>query len=626
MSKPVRISNPGAESLGFLPNGEEVMAIYIDARPPTIEIFNHRAPAWSSFGNKTSWGSSDWVDDSPTRQDKIERDQEITTIKTDIDAQLKNILLRSETTKQHLARAITNKANAEKMFREAHINRVAKNELLGHQIKVALADLNEYALKTELAGYVAFNIHGEAQKIFADADSLRINSRESKELINKAKNKEKEAKNADAIASSMSAEYENRKAGFDKLLSNIETEGDSNLALLTTQHYRLTEKLARNEEAIHKANMKLSNTVNDLLQSKNQLRNAEKNLSNLQSTIEGRTIVSPEKNPIKISSKHKVFVKDPMFSGRIDIVTEAEINKRFNLDYLLSHSALDYKINILNDRDAVKSDDYEGDRAIYKLEVAEWEKLRTRLLTARNQINTAQNVVNAAKGKVQQKSSENDIAHHEINRINEEIIQTRKNLKEIDDKISLEKLKNEDIIQIKDAMKISSDFFKEIYSNYGDLQSKIAQELAASAKGKKIRNFHDAIKSFEKFKSNLNKKYSISDRKAISNALESVKRSELSRNVTMFSKSFGLTSTAIDFYDITMEMKTAIETDNWRPFFVKIESQLANIAAGRLTAWVFSLLLGTPLGILGFAVIMAAVSALVNDKLLQKINSTIGLN
>lgn len=59
--------------------------------------------------------------------------------------------------------------------------------------------------------------------------------------------------------------------------------------------------------------------------------------------------------------------------------------------------------------------------------------------------------------------------------------------------------------------------------------------------------------------------------------------------------------------------------------FVKLESLAAGRAASAVTAWAFSVMLGTPVGILGFAIIMAAVSALVNDKFIEQVNKLIGI-
>ncbi|HFO8665658.1 TPA: colicin-like pore-forming protein [Escherichia coli] len=56
-----------------------------------------------------------------------------------------------------------------------------------------------------------------------------------------------------------------------------------------------------------------------------------------------------------------------------------------------------------------------------------------------------------------------------------------------------------------------------------------------------------------------------------------------------------------------------------------LESLAAGRAASAVTAWTFSVMLGTPVGILGFAIIMAAVSALVNDKFIEQVNKLIGI-
>lgn len=64
MSDPVRITNPGAESLGYDSDGHEIMAVDIYVNPPRVDVFHGTPPAWSSFGNKTIWGGNEWVDDT----------------------------------------------------------------------------------------------------------------------------------------------------------------------------------------------------------------------------------------------------------------------------------------------------------------------------------------------------------------------------------------------------------------------------------------------------------------------------------------------------------------------------------------------------------------------------------
>ena len=58
MSDPVRITNPGAESLGYDSDGHEIMAVDIYVNPPRVDVFHGTPPAWSSFGNKTIWAET----------------------------------------------------------------------------------------------------------------------------------------------------------------------------------------------------------------------------------------------------------------------------------------------------------------------------------------------------------------------------------------------------------------------------------------------------------------------------------------------------------------------------------------------------------------------------------------
>ncbi|WP_317180092.1 colicin-like pore-forming protein [Lelliottia amnigena] len=625
MSVPVRVTNPGAESLGYLSNGEEVMAIYVNSRPPTIVNFNGQPPSWSSFGNKTFWGANDFVDDSPTKSDIAQRDKEINAVKAGIDSKLTVNASKLADAKNKLISAIANKSIAQKGLTDARAKGGDKSEIMRHEFKIALAELNELALKTEVAGYDAFKLHAEASKILADASSLRIGSRESKDLHKKAEAIQQNAKKADLATSQLNTEYNNRKTAFDKLLANTATSGNADLAVFETQQSQLIAKSTQNETVIKTANNKLVTADNNLSAANQQLKNAEKVLNEKRNTPEGKTITSPERNPIRSSSNHKIIVKDPMFSGQIDVTTVAEINNKKNLDYLLTHTALDYKRNILNDRNPVVTQDVAGDTAIYNAEVAEWDKLRSRLIQARDQIASALKNHSAAGLDVQQKTNAKNQAQAELNQAKANLTSTQNQLKDINQKITQEKQKQEELQQIKDAVKLSSDFFKELFNRYGDLQGQIAQELTEASKGKKLRSIDDALKSFGTFKGNFENLYSESERKAISYALESLNRAELAKNLKMFGRAFGMTSVFIDSYEVVVEFKKAIDTNNWRPFFVKAETFFAGMGAGALTAWAFSIILGTTLGVLGFALIMAAVSALVNDSLMEKVNKAIGI-
>ncbi|WP_407218989.1 colicin-like pore-forming protein [Escherichia coli] len=57
--------------------------------------------------------------------------------------------------------------------------------------------------------------------------------------------------------------------------------------------------------------------------------------------------------------------------------------------------------------------------------------------------------------------------------------------------------------------------------------------------------------------------------------------------------------------DILVELKNALTTDNWRPVLVKLEIITANRAAVAISAIVFSIITGVPMGIVGFGVLVA---------------------
>ena len=175
------------------------------------------------------------------------------------------------------------------------------------------------------------------------------------------------------------------------------------------------------------------------------------------------------------------------------------------------------------------------------------------------------------------------------------------------------------------SVKFTAEFYKEISNQFSVKASTYAQGLADSANGKKIRGVDEAIKEFDKFKDILNKKFSLKDRTAILSALDSLCWDKISSNLYGFGKAFGLTTFIIDFYPImAVDLPHAIITGEWRRFFVKIETLATGVGATALTAYVFSIMLGTPLGILGYALMLAIISALIDDKRVEDVNNLLG--
>lgn len=180
-----------------------------------------------------------------------------------------------------------------------------------------------------------------------------------------------------------------------------------------------------------------------------------------------------------------------------------------------------------------------------------------------------------------------------------------------------------DADQIKDAIKFAADFYKEITGKYGEKATVLAKELAGKAQGKRIRNARQALKAFDQYKGILDKKFSVKDRQAIANSLEALNKERMSKDLTRFSKAFGAVGSVMDFVDLATEARKATQTGNWTPFFVKVETILAGKAATAAVAVVFTMMTGTTFGLLGFALLMAVVSALVTDERVTKINDFI---
>ncbi|WP_342462759.1 colicin-like pore-forming protein [Arsenophonus apicola] len=185
--------------------------------------------------------------------------------------------------------------------------------------------------------------------------------------------------------------------------------------------------------------------------------------------------------------------------------------------------------------------------------------------------------------------------------------------------------KNKEVNAVKDAMKFTADFYKEMFKVYGEKGEQLAKALAEQSRGKKIRNVDDALKAYAKHQANINKKINAKDRAAIANALESVKVDDIAKNFTRFSKAMKYTSHAIDFVDWALELKKAVLTDNWRPFFVKTETIVAGIAATAVAGFAFSVILGGPVGVLGYGLIVAATGSLIDDNLIEKANQFWGI-
>ncbi|MBK3471732.1 hypothetical protein JJD61_13630 [Pseudomonas carnis] len=185
-----------------------------------------------------------------------------------------------------------------------------------------------------------------------------------------------------------------------------------------------------------------------------------------------------------------------------------------------------------------------------------------------------------------------------------------------------EKVKVE-VADIETAIKSTAAFHKEVAEKFGEKASDLAQNLAESAKGNKIRSAEEAFKAFEQYKDAMNKKFSAHDRMAAMKYIDAMDYSAIGKAAARFSKGFGYVGPAMDLKDLFVEYNKSMTSDDWKPFFVKLESIALGLAATALVASVFGFIAVTPLGILVFATMISATGAAVNDILTQQINDFI---
>lgn len=191
--------------------------------------------------------------------------------------------------------------------------------------------------------------------------------------------------------------------------------------------------------------------------------------------------------------------------------------------------------------------------------------------------------------------------------------------------IAEEKRKQDELKATKDAINFTTEFLKSVSEKYGAKAEQLAREMAGQAKGKKIRNVEEALKTYEKYRADINKKINAKDRAAIAAALESVKLSDISSNLNRFSRGLGYAGKFTSLADWITEFGKAVRTENWRPLFVKTETIIAGNAATALVALVFSILTGSALGIIGYGLLMAVTGALIDESLVEKANKFWGI-
>lgn len=177
--------------------------------------------------------------------------------------------------------------------------------------------------------------------------------------------------------------------------------------------------------------------------------------------------------------------------------------------------------------------------------------------------------------------------------------------------------------QIESALKFTADFLKEQTAKFGEKAGQTAQKLADAAQGNTLRNADEALAAFSKHQANIYARFGESDRQAMANALASLDANKLSQDLAKYSRALSLVSYGLDAFALAKELQNSLNTGDFKPFFLKVESMGVGLLATELVAWVFAVMTGSVIGILGFGLLMTLTGALINEQLMDDVNNAL---
>lgn len=176
---------------------------------------------------------------------------------------------------------------------------------------------------------------------------------------------------------------------------------------------REQEYLKRNPVAA--AEHKLSEAKKVLDTANQKVKDKQGTLNNLKSSAEGLALTNPVANPITFS-RHQ-FISVPAYSGGgVNFETTVTINSLNNLNLLLRDGANSYVNNVLKwgDVTAPTPDGLKVGNGIKNAEIAEYDKLRTRLLNKKNEINEAEKQLSIALESKKKTEKEVKVAEDKV--------------------------------------------------------------------------------------------------------------------------------------------------------------------------------------------------------------------
>lgn len=115
----------------------------------------------------------------------------------------------------------------------------------------------------------------------------------------------------------------------------------------------------------------------------------------------------------------------------------------------------------------------------------------------------------------------------------------------------------------------------------------------------------------------------MADRQAIANALESLDKKQMAAQLSKFGKMFFAVSETLQWSGFINGIVKGFRTGDWNDAIINGEKIAASKFASYMVVVAFGAIATTPIGIIGFAAILAITSALITDDLMKKMNDLI---
>ncbi len=182
-----------------------------------------------------------------------------------------------------------------------------------------------------------------------------------------------------------------------------------------------------------------------------------------------------------------------------------------------------------------------------------------------------------------------------------------------------------------DSLGFISDTHKEIANRYGAAMGEIAQDLKKNVSGKNINSYSQAMAAFEKIQKNPGFKLNQKDTAAVDAAMKALDTQVFSDNLKRLGRGFGVIGLTLQVSKISSAATTGFNTGDWKPLMLEVESIAIGTAVstgfGALAATALAAVslpaVATGIGFVFIAVIMAAISAYIDPKTVDKINNLV---